>query len=131
MNDLFKLIGIIVFTLLIIYLLINSFNLQVSVIEGLTNANVNGEAGSASNYSANIKSQVVKLQDELLISKYRKDYENIIIEMDDLIGYNMLKLILNMKSDSKEALINSLNNLNTLKNSKDSLNATMKFLDSK
>jgi len=131
MNDLFKLIGVIVFTILIIYLLINSFRLQVSVIEGLTNANVSGEAGSASNYSANIKSQVVKLQDELLISKYRKDYENVIIEMDDLIGYNMLKLILNMKTDTKEGLINSLNNLNTLKNAKESLNNTMKFLDSK
>lgn len=131
MNRIIKFIILIIFILLIIYLLINSFRLQVSVIEGLTNANVSGEAGSASNYSANIKSQVVKLQDELLISKYRKEYENVIIEMDDLIGYNMLKLILNMKTDSKEVLINSLNNLNTLKNAKESLNNTMKFLDSK
>ena len=68
---------------------------------------------------------------ELLISKYRKDYENVIIEIDDLIGYNMLKLILNMNASSNEALITSLNNLNTLKNAKDSLNITMKFLDTK
>ena len=137
-TDLFKLIGIIVFTGFIIYFIIKGFSLQISVIEGLTNADgttttsavpSNGEAGTAASYSAAIKAQVVKMQDELLISKYRQDYENTIINLDDLTSYMMLKQILNLKLDSNDSSIAAFQNLNILKNAKDSLNSSMKFLD--
>ena len=113
------------------------FQLQTSVIEGLTNADSvsssspsSGEAGSATSYSASVKAQVVKLQDELLIAKYRKDYEYVIINLDDYIGYLMVQQCLNMKlgGDAKSN-IEAINNLNIMKNAKDSLNATMTFLD--
>ena len=116
------------------------FQLQTSVIEGLTNddgtisssttAPSSGEAGTAASYAAAIKAQVVKLQDELLISKYRKDYEAAIINLDDLIGYMMIKQSLNMKlgNDTKSS-IEMINHLNIMKNAKESLNATMAFLD--
>ena len=66
----------------------------------------------------------------MLVSKYRKDYENAIINLDDYIGYLMLKQSLNIKTDGDmKTIVESLNMLNTLKNSKDALNATMSFLD--
>ena len=98
-----------------------------------TNNTVNpssGEAGNASSYAAAIKANVVKIQDELLVSKYRKDYETAIINLDDYIGYLMIKQTLNMNlNGDMKSNITAINNLNTLKGSKDALNATMAFLD--
>jgi hypothetical protein len=137
MNDeIFKLIGITIVAAFIIYMIIKMFQLQVRVVEGLTNqsdstAPVTGEAGTSSSYAAAVKAQVVKLQDELLISKYRKDYENAIINLDDYVSFLMLKQALNVKTDGDiKSNIESINNLNSLKSAKDSLNVTMKFLDS-
>ena len=140
-EDLFKIIGFIVFGMILIYYTVKCLHLQKSMIEGLTNAEApdttaspssNGEAGNAANYAAAIKAKVVQLQDELLISKYRKEYESVIINMDDYVSMLMIKLTLNMKvnDNNSKANIEILNNLNTLKNAKDSLNVTMKYLDS-
>lgn len=134
MNDeMFKIIGIVIVAAFIIYMVIKMFQLQVRVVEGLTNNDsvtvTTGEAGTSSSYAAAVKAQVVKLQDELLISKYRKDYETAIINLDDYFSFMMLKQALNMKTDGT-ANIEAVNALNSLKGAKDSLNATMKFLDS-
>jgi hypothetical protein len=135
-EDLFKIVGILIISFFIIYIIVKMFQLQTSVIEGLTNADgtiavsASGEAGTATSYAASVKAQVVKLQDELLISKYRKEYETTIINLDDYIGMLMIKQTLNMKIDGDiKANIENINNLNVLKMSKDSLNATMTFLD--
>ena len=135
-EEFFKIIGIIIVCFFIIFMGIKMLKLQTSIVEGLTNPttiqtnNTSGEAGTASSYAASIKSQVVKLQDELLIAKYRKDYEAAIINLDDYVGYLMIQQALNMNLGADlKANIETINNLNILKNSKDSLNATMTFLD--
>jgi hypothetical protein len=138
MTEFIKTIAVLIVAFMTIYVIITLFQPKnnYSMIEGLTNedgttSSRNGEAGSAASYADSIKAQVVKIQDELLISKYRKDYENTIIHMDDLVGTMMLKQIQNMTiggSDPK-ALMSSLNNLNTLKSAKESLNIAMKYLD--
>jgi hypothetical protein len=139
-DEFFKIVGILIVCFFIIYMVVKMFHLQTSVIEGLTNSDgtitpdsnppSSGEAGTASSYAASIKSQVVKLQDELLVAKYRKDYESVIINLDDYIGYLMIKQTLNMKigADVKTNL-ESINALNILKSAKESLNFTMTFLD--
>ena len=138
-EEIFKIIGIIVVCFFIIYMTLKMFSLQTQVIEGLTNpdgtttttsSSSSGEAGNAVSYAATIKSHVVKLQDELLISKYRKDYEAVIINLDDYIGYLMIKQTLNMNLSGDMATnIKAIENLNILRHSKESLNSTMTFLD--
>ena len=121
-------------------MVLKMFMLQNSVIEGLTNADgtvspdatppASGEAGTAASYAAAIKAQVVKLQDELLVAKYRKDYETVIINLDDYIGYLMIKQSLNLKlNGDMKSNMESINALNVLKSSKESLNVAMTFLD--
>ena len=139
-DEFFKIVGILIVCFFIIYMVVKMFHLQTSVIEGLTNADgtitpdatppSSGEAGTAASYAASIKAEVVKLQDELLVAKYRKDYESAIINLDDYIGYLMIKQSLNMKigADIKTNL-ESINALNILKSAKESLNVTMTFLD--
>lgn len=142
-DEFFKLVGIIIVSFFIIYMIIKMFHLQSRVVEGLTNndstttttsittvAPASGEAGSAASYAASIKSLVVKLQDELLVAKYRKEYESAIINLDDYIGYLMIQQTLNMNlNGDAQSNLAAIGNLNTLNSSKASLNATMAFLD--
>lgn len=136
-DEFFKIVGIIIVCFFIIYMVVNMFHLQTKVIEGLTTGSdssvitpSSGEAGTAASYAAAVKAQVVKLQDELLVSKYRKDYEAAIINLDDYVGFLMLKMALNLKmSDDNKANFEIIDKLNSLKNAKESLNATMTFLD--
>jgi hypothetical protein len=135
-EDVFKIIGIIVVCFFIIYMTLKMFSLQSQVIEGLTNpdgtsgTSSSGEAGNAISYASSIKSRVIKLQDELLISKYKKNYEDVIINLDDYIGYLMIKQTLNMSLSGDMATnIKAIENLNILRHSKESLNSTMTFLD--
>ena len=138
-DDILKVVVFILLGMAFIYYVIKCMHLQSSLIEGLENEkpdtvttpSADGVAGNAEKYAAAIKAQTIKLQDELLVSKYRKDYESAIINMDDYVSIMMLKMVLSMKSgDSNlKANIELLSNLNVLKNSKDSLNTTMKYLD--
>lgn len=140
-EDILKLIGFLVVAMLVIHYFISCVHVQTSVIEGLTNENTatpatatskttnssDGVAMNAADYAANIKAKTVQLQDELLISKYRKDYEAAIINMDDYISMLMLNQVLSLSSNGPP--IPGLNILTILKTSKDALNSTMKFLD--
>jgi len=138
-EEFFKIVGILIVCFFIIYIVVKLFHLQTTVLEGLTNGTEttntttnpsSGEAGNAASYAAAIKANVVKIQDELLVAKYRKDYETAIINLDDYIGYLMIKQSLNMNlNGDMKSNIEAINNLNILKGSKEALNATMTFLD--
>jgi len=96
--------------------------------EGLeTQGSTNGIGGGAANYGANIKLQVIEAQDTLLISKYRSDYENSVINLDDLIDNLMLKTALSIDPKDPHKKFEELNNLNK---TKEALNNVMKFIDS-
>lgn len=113
----------------IIYLVFSN----MSSIEGMTNnesttpsSSGNGIAGNAASYVAAIKDQTIKLQDTLLISKYRKDYENVVISLDDLVNNLMLRTALSIQKDKPQAALRELVALNE---SKAALNNVMKFID--
>jgi len=91
-----------------------------------TTSTSNGIAGSAQNYAANIKSVTIKNQDVLLISKYRTDYENTILNLYDLINSMMLQTALNV--DPNNPLPN-LQQLTQLDSAKTALNNVMKYVD--
>ena len=141
-DDILKVVIFIILGIGFIYYVMKCMNLQSSLIEGLTNEksdkpntvyndSANGISANAAQYAAAIKAESIKLQDELLVSKFRKDYENAIINLDDYISMLMLKQVLSIKENTADAKsnIDMLNNLNILKNSKDSLNETMTYLD--
>jgi hypothetical protein len=91
-----------------------------------TSSTTNGVAGGAAAYAANIKEQAIKLQDTALISKYRADYENVVINMDDLVNNLMLQITLNIDQSKPEASLAKLAQLNM---AKAGLNSVMKFID--
>jgi hypothetical protein len=122
---------------LVVYLLFRQLNFSdFKNVEGMTNnssqsetpssTSNNGIAGNAAAYSAKIKSESIKLQDTFLISKYRSDYESIILNLDDLIDNLMLKTVLTIDPEKPENTVAKLSQLNLAKGA---LNNTMKFVD--
>jgi len=136
MEDIFIAIGFIVFCLAIIYYFGQCMSLNTSIIEGLENADkpdavtsktpAGGVGANAAQYAENIKALTVKMQDELLIDKYKGDYEKVILATDEMIDMLMLKALLSMKPDAPMA---ALQGITMFKNSKDALNDVMKFVD--
>ena len=87
----------------------------------------NGVAGNAKQYATTLKSGSVKLSDELLINKYRTDYESCIMNMEDLVNNMMLKTVLSTDASNPGK---TLEQLNSLFQSKNALSAVMKYVDS-
>jgi hypothetical protein len=126
--NLFLFIGI----CFVIYILFRNFNYGYK--EGMTTdasgnpvvTPQNGIAGNAASYSATIKSTNVKINDELLISKYKSDYENIILNMDDMLNNLMLQTTLSVNTNNPQSAIKQLAEMNQAKSA---LNSVMKYLD--
>jgi hypothetical protein len=120
---------------LVIYLLFRNFNYnnQYSLIEGMTDDSGtaaaptgDGIAGNAASYGAQIKAATIKLQDTVLISKYRSDYETAILNLDDLVDNLMLRTVLSIDTNNPAAGLKYLADMNQAKLA---LNSVMKFVD--
>lgn len=118
----------------LLYWLFRNFHYNFSNREGMTDASGNtlssgsgnGIAGNAATYGATIKAASIKSQDTFLISKYRSDYETVILNLDDLINNLMLKTTLTIDPNNPGA---SLEKLGQMQQAKTALNSVMKFVD--
>ena len=132
MIDGFSCLIIGIFVIVIWYFIIKWFTSVKR--EGLENSSdsstADGIAGNAANYAALLKTKSTQIKDSLLISKYRTDYENVIINMEDLCNNMMLNQILkiDVNGDAKSNLEN-LTILNTLSQARKSLDECMKYVD--
>jgi len=108
-------------------------NFHFNSREGMTDASgnnisppANGVAGNASSYGASIKAATIKLNDSFLISKYRGDYETVILNLDDYINCQMLQTALSIDQSNPGP---SLAKLVEMNQTKAALNNIMKFVD--
>ena len=134
-SDFLKIVGIVVVVLFIMFVITKSLKLQKNIVEGMTNgsasSSLTGVAGTAGDYGAAIQSQSTQIQDTLLISKYRPQYETVIINMDTYLNLLILQGFLNLNTNSSTANTNidAINNINSLYTAKQALNGAMKFMD--
>jgi len=134
-EDLLKIFGVIALVLFLLYVGTNSLklhmNMQRNIMEGLANNGSNGIGGSAGTYATSIDQQATVLQDSLLIKKYKTDYENVIINMEEYLGLVMLETALQFSPTNglSPENLTILTNLNTLTAAKQSLNAVMTVVD--
>jgi hypothetical protein len=135
-EDVFVAIGFIVFCIAIIYYFGQCLSFNTSIIEGLENkpdeaakpaGGISGIAGSAAASTDAIKALTVKMQDTLLIDKYKDDYVNKIIALDDYLDMEMLLTALRISNEQDAELF--IRKLGPLKEGKDALNDVMKTLD--
>ena len=137
-KDLFNLCIIILISY-ITYLIFSNLNFPtMNFREGMTDSTANtnapntnlanGIAGNAAAYAAQIKSQVINLNDQLLITKYRSDYENAIMNVDDLINSLTLKKVLELNQKNQQE---TMAELSQFYQAKLALNNAMKYVDGK
>ena len=132
---------------LIAYLIFKKLNLNslgpIMFREGFDSSgnnltNLNNYASGAKAYSTNIKAVTDKEHDKLNISKYKSNYESVILNVDDLISSQMLKTILSLDSlkllqtddpSNQDDIFKMSEQLSHLQNSKLALNSVMKMVD--
>ncbi len=138
-EDILKFIGMFVIVGVLVFMGLKFLKIQTkTLVEGLENSSdgTTGEGGSASAYNSKIKAAVVQMQDTLLVSKYRADYENILLNLDDYINLLMLKTSLNVNVNATPEAgkpnpnMPLLMGLKTFGDAKISLNSVMKYIDS-
>lgn len=138
-ESLYKYVGLGVIIFVVLYFVLKSLTFQANIIEtmanGATSASDNGSTDK-DKVPAAIKSNTNNVEDSLLITKYRKFYEDSIIDLDSNISTNILSLVLNNAelisrdpgSDEAQKLITKIN---AMKQFRDGLNDAMKTLDKK
>jgi hypothetical protein len=133
MKELLYYIPLFIIISFIIYLIFRSFHYNPMLIEGMTdNSNKkdgskNGITDNAATYAASLKASTIKTQDELLITKFKSDYETAILNLDDLINVLMLKTSLTFNEANS---MDSIDKLSKMQQAKAALNSVMKFVDS-
>jgi hypothetical protein len=150
-NNIFQYIGILVVIVFIIYMFLKLANTQMKIVEGLVGGNTNQTPRSfmdlvASGDDVSLKTAIEKMKDTLLLDKYRSSYEDVIIDLEDIINQNLLYHTLSFASavDEKTGLIKfsdkgepntislqTLQQINELYTYKENLNATMSYIDGK
>lgn len=113
-NDMLRIIGLIVVIGYIIYIILGAVKIQSNVLEGLVGS-MNGEGGSSEKYLSSLNEEIIKLQDTLLIDKYRDQYDSVTKSLDEYLTLMMLKksLHINPKEDEKKNM-QSFTDLNHL-----------------
>lgn len=86
-----------------------------------------------------LKTNSTKIEDSLHLDKYRTQMENLIIDMNDWISAKTAQLLPSIAKQMNDAtesgsigdVMSNIQKLNELNKFKETLNATMKFIDSK
>ena len=132
MNEVYLNLLLFATILLGLYFFFRNYDKQVNK-EGLENNIISstsdtGIAGNSQTYLTYIKDLNMKMKDTLNVSnsEYRKNYEDIILGMDDLVNNIMLKTTLTINKNKPEETIIKLSELNQ---ARAALNNVLKFVD--
>ena len=148
-ENIYRYLGLGVVILVALYILIKTLTFQGKIIEGLTNST---EATSEPTSSAEISllntvtskstegitAQNNKLQDILALDKYRTDYENLIIALEDYANVMMFAKVVGIGAKVStlsngqpvtNGIIEEMEKANKLKEFISTLNASMSYID--
>ena len=125
------------------YILIRTLRFQSKIFEGLTNSTKpviskenNGKLSDTIN--SNIKNVNIKMSEVLSLDKYKTNYENLIISLEEYSNAMMFAKIMRIgnkiglltKDDHiTDDIIHEIDNANKLASFIDTLNVGMKFID--
>ena len=76
-----------------------------------------------------IRESTQNILDSLAIDENRRDYEDTIIETNKWVDSKILETIVNNTDDSKRFNIDNIHKINNLRQFKETLNGSMKYLD--
>lgn len=125
--------------IIIIYVLLKLFSIQRDVVESLTN-NEDKPPGfeiMAKGKLEELKNSIRMGDDMLRIDKYKSEYEDLIIDLDEIVNQTLLTSIIMVgdkvvrEKDKNKMSTEMLKEINELYKFKEILNSTMDFLDKK
>lgn len=128
-DDLYRIVGLAVVIIFVVSIATKAFAYQTKILEGMTTSSTDKDK-----MSSTVSSNNDKISDTLLISKYRSDYEDTIINLEKGVSTAMLSEVINnsdtISADptSKESTA-AIATINGLKNFRETLNQTMIILD--
>jgi hypothetical protein len=131
-DNIYKYLGLAVIAVFVLYIVLKSMKFQANIIEGMASAGAG--TTSTDNMPSAVKSNTDTIEDALTITKYRRVYEDTLINLETSASVSMLSAVTkNAETISKDPtsvesqkIITSVNNLKAFK---DSLNDTMTALD--
>jgi len=90
-----------------------------------------GVGAGAASWADAIKSATTKINDAMLVSKYRKDYENVIINAEECVNASMLSALMTSPLGADgNVTVQTLTAIKNMNDSKVALNEIMKYVDS-
>jgi len=146
-GDFLKTVGLMIVIAIVIYFAFRVMNKLIPTlketfsdnIEGLTSmtdsknnlgTSFNGVAGNAATYAKKIEGHTAKMVDGMLIPKYRGDYEQVLLHLENYHNANLLNKLLNYNLNDPTKSSEELSDIvKHHDNVVQSLNNAMKFLD--
>jgi len=128
-DDLYRIVGLAVVLIFVISIAVKAFSYQTKILEGMTISSIDKDKVSSS-----VTSNNDKIADTLLVSKYRSEYEDTIINLEKGVSTALLSEVIhnadNISSDpTSKKSITAIENINNLKNFRETLNQAMIILD--
>jgi len=128
-DEIYKFIGLGVAIIVVVAIILKAFSYQVKIIEGMTSSSTD-----KANISVAVTNNTDQISDTLLVSKYRANYEDTIVQLEKTIGLTMVsEVVNNAEVISKDATsvesIKAIANINALSKFRDTLNQSMIILD--
>uniref|UniRef100_A0A6C0LHQ6 Uncharacterized protein n=1 Tax=viral metagenome TaxID=1070528 RepID=A0A6C0LHQ6_9ZZZZ len=128
-DDLYRIVGLAVVLIFVISIAVKAFSYQTKILEGMTNSSIDKDKVSSS-----VTSNNDKIADTLLVSKYRSEYEDTIINLEKGVSTALLSEVIhnadNISSDpTSKKSVTAIENINNLKTFRETLNQAMIILD--
>ena len=146
-DEIYKYLGLAVVAILAVYIGVKSLSFQAKLIEGMANGNTTTQSGDftllenmANTSAETVKRQNDKLNDIMSVNKYRSDYENLLIALEEYSNIMMFSKVVSIGKqvsdngigkDITPGMITDMNVANGIKSFIDTLNTSMKYIDRK
>mgnify|MGYP001079226548 CR=1 FL=1 len=146
MQTILKISLIFISVMLVLYLVFSYLELEAVYVNDILNnstlgvegfAGMGGDGTSASDVpklASNVETLTNKVEDSLQVSKYRKDYEKLIIKSDEL--FELLKLdalaeMKNVKMDDDKRIVETAEKIRLFEEARKSLESALNYIDTK
>jgi hypothetical protein len=136
-EKIYKYVGLAIISLFVLYIIIRTLRFQASILEGMATSSTTTTDSTKTDkdkIADAVNTNTTTVEDALLVDKYKKSYEDTIINLENNINYFILGGIVNTAEIiSKNPLVADsqkiITGLNNLKMFKDTLNDSMTFLN--
>ena len=118
-------IGLVIFAFAVVR---NLYFTQTSIVEGLENNSNTSTSKKINTLIASLNTLTEEMDETLLMSKYKKDYEDILLLQDEVVSKTILELLTqnNVTSSKNKEVLSTINNLQNIKLA---INDAMSYLD--